>query len=129
MPAKSSPRVKGSKQPSTRSKLDRGDRVTAAFDQLASEYDRLWTRSPVGCLQREAVWRHIGNLFQPGQTVLDLGCGTGEEALRLIDPGLGGRATDASRGKARTPRDRGVDAITLPIENCGLLDQQFDAVL
>jgi SAM-dependent methyltransferase len=103
--------------------------MTAAFDQLASEYDELWTRSAVGRLQRDAVWRHIGNLFQPGQTVLDLGCGTGEDALRLMEAGVCVRAIDASREMVSIARNRGVDAMTLPIENCGLLDQQFDAVL
>jgi SAM-dependent methyltransferase len=103
--------------------------VTAAFDQLASEYDRLWTRSPVGHLQREAVWRHIGALFEPRQVVLDLGCGTGEDARRLIEDGLRVRAIDASGEMVRIARDRGVDAQTLAIEECGLLEGSFDAVL
>jgi ubiquinone/menaquinone biosynthesis C-methylase UbiE len=112
-----------------RSKHDQGDRVTVAFDQLASQYDQLWTRSPVGHLQREAVWRHIGNLFQPGQTVLDLGCGTGEDALRLLEAGLRVRAIDESGEMVSIACDRGVDAVTLAIENCGLLNETFDAVL
>jgi len=103
--------------------------VTAAFDRLASEYDRLWTRSDVGHLQREAVWRHIGDLFQPGQSILDLGCGTGEDALRLMLGGLRVRAIDASVEMVRIARDRGVDAETIAIEDCGLLDQSFHAVL
>src|ERR1700722_8492122 len=100
--------------------------MTSAFDQLASGYDRLWTRSPVGHLQREAVWRHIGDLFQPGQTVLDLGCGTGNDALRLMRAGLHVHAIDASREMVSIARDRGVDAVTLPIENCALIEQVFD---
>jgi ubiquinone/menaquinone biosynthesis C-methylase UbiE len=103
--------------------------VTAAFDRLAPQYDQLWTRSTVGRLQREAVWRHIGALFQPGQSALDLGCGTGEDALRLMQYGLRVRAIDASREMVQIARDRGVDAEILPIENCGLLDERFDAVL
>lgn len=103
--------------------------MTAVFDQLASQYDRLWTRSAVGHLQREAVWRHIGALFEPGQAALDMGCGTGEDALRLIEAGLHVRAIDASGEMVRIARDRGVDAEILPIENCGLLDESFDGVL
>jgi SAM-dependent methyltransferase len=80
-------------------------------------------------LQREAVWQHIGAFFQPGQTALDLGCGTGEDALRLIEAGLLVRAIDASGEMVRIARDRGVDAEILPIENCGLLAGRFDAVL
>jgi len=103
--------------------------LIAAFDRVASEYDRLWTRSTIGQLQREAVWRHIGTLFEPGQAVLDLGCGTGEDALRLIEAGLRVRAIDASKEMVRIVRDRGVDAQTLAIEDCGLLKGSFDAVL
>ena len=103
--------------------------TSAAFDDMASQYDRLWTRSTVGRLQREAVWRHIGPLFKPGQRVLDLGCGTGEDALTLMGAGLHVRAIDASLGMVTIARDRGVDASILPIEDCGVLDGRFDAVL
>jgi len=103
--------------------------MTAAFDQLASRYDQLWTLSAVGHLQREAVWRRIGGLFEPGQDVLDLGCGTGEDGLRLMQAGLHVRAIDASGEMVRIARDRGVDAQTLPIENCGLLDESFHVVI
>jgi SAM-dependent methyltransferase len=83
----------------------------------------------VGHLQREAVWRHIGGLFQPGQAVLDLGCGTGEDALRLMQAGLRVRAIDASAEMVTIARGRGVDAETLPIENCGHLKGSFDIIL
>lgn len=98
----------------------------AVFDKLASQYDRLWTRSTVGLLQREAVWRHIRPLFQPGQTALDLGCGTGEDALRLMQAGLRVHAIDASSEMVRIARDRGVDAETLPIEDCARLHESFN---
>ncbi len=101
----------------------------AAFDRLAPEYDRLWTRSAIGHLQREAVWRRIAPLFRSGQAALDLGCGTGEDALRLADAGLSVRAIDASSEMTRIARDRGVDAETLSIEECGLLSESFDVVL
>jgi SAM-dependent methyltransferase len=100
-----------------------------AFDNLASQYDRLWTRTTIGHLQREAVWRGIATLFKPGQTVLDLGCGTGEDAVRLIHAGLRVHAIDASPEMVRIARDRGVKAEVLPIENCGNLEGRFDAVL
>lgn len=103
--------------------------IAAAFDSLASQYDRLWTKSTVGHLQREAVWRHIGPLFKPGQVVVDLGWGTGEDALTLLQAGLHVRAIDASREMVRIARSRGVDAITLRIEELHHLDGSFDAVL
>jgi SAM-dependent methyltransferase len=101
----------------------------AAFDTLASQYDRLWTRTTVGHLQREAVWRHLAPLFKSGQTALDLGCGTGEDALKLLGAGLRVRAIDASTEMVKIARTRGVDAEVLAIENCGRLNTTFDAVL
>ncbi len=103
--------------------------MTAAFDPIAPEYDRLWTRSAVGHLQRAAVWRRIGDLFKPGQTALDLGCGTGEDALHLMQAGLRVRAIDASPEMVRIARGRGVAAEVLWIENCGFLEGSFHAVL
>ena len=77
-------------------KRDRGGSLTAAFDQLASQYDRLWTHSAVGQLQREAVWRHIGKLFQRGQAALTGPVARGDaaavaahlRALTQVDPEL-----------------------------------------
>ena len=103
--------------------------MTTAFDYLASQYDRLWTRSRVGHLQRKAVWRHIASLFKPGQAALDLGCGTGADALWLMQAGLRVHAIDASSEMVRIASDRGVDAQTLRIENCGLIEESFDVVL
>jgi SAM-dependent methyltransferase len=103
--------------------------VSAAFDRLASEYDRVWTRSAVGQLQRDAVWRQVGALFEPGRSILDLGCGTGEDAVRLMQAGLRVRAIDASGEMVRMARDRGVDARILSIEDCGLLYESFDGIL
>jgi SAM-dependent methyltransferase len=75
------------------------------------------------------VFRHIGPLFEPGLSVLDLGCGTGEDARTLMHAGLHVRAIDASLGMVKIARERGVHAAILPIENCGVLDEQFDVVL
>ena len=47
----------------------------------------------------------------------------------MIEAGLRVRAIDASGEMVSIARDRGVDAVTLPIEDCGLLDESFDAVL
>jgi SAM-dependent methyltransferase len=61
--------------------------------------------------------------------VLDLGCGTGEDAARLMQAGVSVRAIDASGEMVRMARDRGVDARFLSIEDCGLLDESFDGIL
>jgi ubiquinone/menaquinone biosynthesis C-methylase UbiE len=75
--------------------------AAAAFDRLAGRYDEVWTHSPAGRAQRETVWRRIATLFQPRERVLDLGCGTGEDAVRLAQAGVRVHAIDAAPGMVR----------------------------
>jgi SAM-dependent methyltransferase len=101
----------------------------AAFDTLAARYDELWTRSPVGLCQRRAVWRHIDPLFQSGEAVLDIGCGTGEDALHLMEAGLKVRAIDASPEMIRIARARGVDATVMPVEDLDRMKSRFHGAI
>jgi SAM-dependent methyltransferase len=68
----------------------------AAFDPLAHGYDADFTDTPVGRALRDIVWSHAVRLFQPGQRILELGCGTGEDATRFARAGISVLATDVS---------------------------------
>jgi ubiquinone/menaquinone biosynthesis C-methylase UbiE len=70
--------------------------VATAFDAVASRYDDTWTNSIIGRLQRESIWRAIDGIFTPGGHILDLGCGTGTDAVYLARAGLRVHATDIS---------------------------------
>jgi len=102
---------------------------TSAFDRVASSYDELWTNTVVGRLQREAVWRHVDPLFQQGARVIDLGCGTSEDALHFSRIGVRVSAFDASREMVRVSRRRGVDANVLAIEELERIAGTFDGAL
>jgi ubiquinone/menaquinone biosynthesis C-methylase UbiE len=101
----------------------------AAFDRIASQYDELWTRSPVGRLQRKAVWRRLDILVEGADLLLDLGCGTGEDALHFMRNGISVRAIDASSEMVRIARRRGVDASVLGIEEINRVQGDFDGVI
>jgi SAM-dependent methyltransferase len=66
------------------------------FDAVAAEYDARFSSRRLGRWLREAVWQRLEPLFQPGDQVLELGCGTGEDALWLARRGCRVTATDAS---------------------------------
>jgi SAM-dependent methyltransferase len=68
------------------------------FDALAPGYDDNFTQSAIGTLQRRAVWRRLDAAFAPGDRVLELGCGTGEDAVHLGGRGVRVLATDAALG-------------------------------
>jgi ubiquinone/menaquinone biosynthesis C-methylase UbiE len=103
--------------------------TAAPFDKLAEQYDALWTGSAVGRLQREAVWRAIDPLFLPGDSVLDLGCGTGEDALHLMASGVTVHGIDSSPAMVRIARARGVNARTLPIEALDQVVGRYDGAI
>ena len=72
------------------------DAVRDAYDELAPDYDFDFTASSTGRLQRDAVWRLLDGDFEPGGRLLDLGCGTGEDASRLARQGFRVHGIDIS---------------------------------
>ncbi len=104
-------------------------RAGAAFDGIAWRYDELWTCSSVGRLQRDAVWRRLDTLFRPGDELLDLGCGTGEDAVHLEGLGTKVLAIDASPEMVRVARARGVNASVLSIEDLARINGHFDGAI
>ncbi len=94
--------------------------VRNAYDQLAHTYDADFTESHVGRLQREALWRHFDRLFQPGQHLLDLGCGTGEDALHLAKRGITVHGIDVSPAMIEIAGYRTVDEDRVTVEALSL---------
>jgi SAM-dependent methyltransferase len=67
-----------------------------AFDRVARSYDELFTRSAIGQAQRKQVWQRLLQAFAPGERILELNCGTGEDARFLARQGRRIVACDAS---------------------------------
>jgi len=101
----------------------------AAFDSIAQRYDDLWTCSPIGRLQRAAVWRCLDALFQRCNSVLGLGCGTGEDALYLMKRGIHVSAIDTSPRMVHIARASGANARVLRIEDIDQLQAGLDGAI
>jgi SAM-dependent methyltransferase len=63
---------------------------------MADGYDSQFTRTTIGTLMRNAVWQRCALRFAAGSRVLEMNCGTGEDALWLARRGVQVFATDAS---------------------------------
>jgi SAM-dependent methyltransferase len=83
-----------------------------AFDELADTYDATFTDTKVGRALREIVWSRLEQVFRPPQRILELGCGTGEDAVRLAGSGVRVVATDPSSQMIQLARRKAL------IENC-----------
>ncbi|MFN2468024.1 MAG: class I SAM-dependent methyltransferase [Gaiellaceae bacterium] len=66
------------------------------FDAVAPGYDPAFTDQLLGRWLREAVHERLARAFATGSHVLELGCGTGEDAVLLARRGVRVTATDAS---------------------------------
>ncbi|WP_457032338.1 demethylmenaquinone methyltransferase [Kitasatospora sp. P5_F3] len=115
----------------TRASLDKQPHeVAAMFDDVAAKYDRT---NDVLSLGQARAWRRAvaeAVAAQPGQTVLDLGAGTGTSSLPFVEAGADVVPCDFSlgmltEGKSRHPELAltAGDATKLPFA-----DDSFDAV-
>jgi SAM-dependent methyltransferase len=75
--------------------------LAPAFDGAAETYDSQFTRTVIGSMMRRAVWARCAVRFASGSRVLEMNCGTGEDALWLSHRGIEVLATDVSPAMLR----------------------------
>ena len=80
------------------------------FDVAAADYDRRFTATRLGRRYREVVWAELARGFQAGDRVLELGCGTGEDAVWLARRGVRVLATDSSQAMLDAARQKAAAA-------------------
>jgi ubiquinone/menaquinone biosynthesis C-methylase UbiE len=111
----------------------RGSAAGAAFDRIAEDYDQRFTDTLIGRAQRDTVWRVLARTWKKNDRVLELNCGTGEDAVFLASNGISVLACDASRqmiAKAQQrlqhhPHRLPVFFCELPTERVGELDPEM----
>ncbi len=69
------------------------------FENAALTYDQDFTFSNIGKLLRKRVWDYMDTIIEPGSqlNILELNCGTGEDAIRFAKHGHRVIATDLSK--------------------------------
>lgn len=103
-----------------------------AFDGIARSYDELFTRTAIGRAQRAQVWIELLSAFPHGARILELNCGTGEDARFLAQRGRSVVACDASAEMIRVAEDStastgmsaAIEYLQVANEDLGLLNAQ-----
>jgi cyclopropane fatty-acyl-phospholipid synthase-like methyltransferase len=103
--------------------------MSSPFDALAENYAELWSDSAQGAEQRSQVWFQVDPLFSPGDSLLDLGCGPGDDAVHMLRRGVRVTAIDASRSMVDQAREKGIDALHVPIEQLTKVPGPFDGAI
>ncbi len=109
--------------------------MAEAYDRAAADYDRQVQGGDAW--MRNVLWERYARLFRQGQVVLDVGCGTGIDALFLAHRGIRVVGIDASvamvaRARAKLANDRledRVDLRVMDISEIGALGAGFDGII
>ena len=80
--------------------------AATAFDGVADSYDEAFTYSMIGRAQRSKVWAKLLAAFPRGSHILELNCGTGEDARYLVERGRSVVACDASDSMIQVAKRR-----------------------
>jgi len=109
--------------------------VSVAYDAIAADYDE---QVRGDAWMRRVLHAHYARAFRPGQRVLDVGCGTGIDALALAGMGVSVLGIDGAAAMVQCLQDKVgaarlegiVDARVLRIQELGLLgEQRFDGIV
>ncbi|MEW6469568.1 MAG: methyltransferase domain-containing protein [Bacteroidota bacterium] len=74
-------------------------RQAELFDEAAKVYDAEFTHSAIGKLQRGRVWHYLSEYLPLRKlSILEVNCGTGEDAIWMARKGHSVTATDISAG-------------------------------
>ena len=97
---------------------------------LRDYYDNHWTHVPEGGVDYSRL-RMVLDVLEPGEKVLDSGCGPGFLAALLAENGVDVVGTDVSAVGPERTRARGVEAwqVDLDTEPLPFRDGEFDAVI
>ena len=70
--------------------------MEASFDKAALNYDATFTNSEIGQLQRNLIYKQLSKQLDSVQNILEINCGTGEDAIWFAQQNFKITATDIS---------------------------------
>jgi 2-polyprenyl-3-methyl-5-hydroxy-6-metoxy-1,4-benzoquinol methylase len=100
----------------------------SAFDAQAATYDTQFSHSFIGGLMRRAVWARCAAHFAAGSSILEMNCGTGEDALWMARHGLKVLATDVAPNMLRIARLKLAGTPAAQVEIKQLAWEQLDTL-
>ena len=82
-----------------------------SFDSYAKDYDADFNFSPIGKMQRERVYHFLTPHLKPNLNVLEINCGTGEDAKHLSKLGHNVDASDISKEMIKVCKEKQINNV------------------
>src|SRR5687767_5195726 len=94
--------------------------IENAFSGAAGKYDEQFTNTSIGRLQRNRVWNYLNKNISPTDhpRVLELNCGTGEDAKWLASTGFRVVATDLSAQMIQAAKQKNAGSGAIAFQVC-----------
>ncbi len=116
------------------------DKKISAFDATAEIYDSEFTETAVGKMQRQLLWDFLEKIFleKKNWQVLELNCGTGQDAVWMAEHGAEILATDISEKMIEVARRKFSEflkmknpdsSLSLRMTDCAKIDFQVCSIL
>lgn len=98
-----------------------------AFNSAAGQYDETFTNTAIGRLQRNRVWNYLHKNISASDypRVLELNCGTGEDAKWLASKGYRVTATDISPGMIEEAQRKNPSGIIFEVCSFAKIPDRF----
>lgn len=80
--------------------------MEASFDKAALNYDATFTYSEIGKMQRDLVYKQLSKQLDAVKNILEINCGTGQDAIWLAKQNFQIIATDISSKMVETARTK-----------------------
>src|SRR5712692_1613336 len=82
------------------------NQIRETFDRLAIAFDSVLTKNPITRWMHDVNMAALVSTFGPGDRLLELGCGTGTEAIELAKRGCRVFGLDISEGMVARAREK-----------------------
>lgn len=106
--------------------------MSASFDIAAKNYDATFTNSVIGKAQRHLVYHHFSEILKTNtpKTILEINCGTGEDALWLAKQKFQVVATDISKEMIAIAKSKNTfENCTFEVEDATSISEKYQVDL
>lgn len=102
--------------------------MKADFDKAAPNYDANFTHSVIGTLQRNLVYHQLSKILNEDnpKNILEINCGTGEDAIWLARQNFEVTATDISEAMIAVAKSKTtLENLVFKVADCSTIDKDF----